>query len=56
MTLKKTLEEKREALAKRDMEILDGESLFHIFLHGCTGYNNMSDEEVEELYLMFFSE
>jgi len=47
-----TTKEKREALAKRDMETWNGDStaLYDIAMHGCKGYANLSEEVINELY------
>ena len=45
---------KREALARRDAEMWDESDMYDIAMEGCWGYNNMNDEEVENLYSTYF--
>jgi len=45
-----TAEEKREALAKRDAVQLSYRECFEIFMNGCKGYTNYTDEEIDEMY------
>lgn len=45
-----TIQEKRETLAKHDADNCDSwdyATIYDIMLNGCTGYNNMTDEEIE---------
>jgi hypothetical protein len=45
-----TIDEKRILLAEAEYETLDSGELLDVLLEGCKGYNNMTDDEVEEQY------
>ena len=49
-----TIEEKRFALAKRDIEQSGDSTLFDVFMDGCIGWNNFDDDFVEEQYKEYF--
>lgn len=48
--------EMKSALADRRMDLLDFHSTYNILLQGCKGYDNMSDEEIEEQYIAYFGD
>ena len=50
------VDEMREILAERTMESLDYHTTYCILMEGCQGYDNMSDEEIENQYLEHSSE
>ena len=45
-----TMDEKRQALAEGEFDALSHGDMLELLLEGCTGYNNMPDEEIEEQY------
>ena len=45
-----TNQEKREPLAMDDADNWGFMTTYDVALEGCTGYNNMTDEEVSQLY------
>jgi hypothetical protein len=44
------VDEMREVLVERRMESLDYNTTYCILREGCQGYNNMTDEEIENEY------
>jgi len=48
-----TTQEKREILANAKREMYE-DMLYNIFMDGFIGYNNMTDEEINELYEEIF--
>lgn len=48
----------REELAQREVELLqdDAEALYQLLTDGCTGYDNMDEDEIREQYEEFFGE
>tara|TARA_Y100000356_G_C11194574_1_gene254130 strand:+ start:155 stop:400 length:246 start_codon:yes stop_codon:yes gene_type:complete len=53
---KMSIEEMKSALADREMDLLDFHSTYSILREGCKGYDNMSDEEIEEQYITYFGD
>jgi len=51
-----TIAEMKVALAEREMEILDYNTTYCVLMEGCRGYDNMSDEEIEEQYITYFGD
>ena len=51
-----TTDEKRDALACRDIDILTESDLLSIMIDGCTGYKNMTIEEIDDLYTNLIEE
>jgi len=49
-----TIQEKREALAHRDAENWGYRTIYDVALEGCVGYNNMTNEEINELHKDIF--
>jgi len=45
-----TIQEKREALARAVIEQYEDSLLYDILMDGCTGYNNMSDADIDREY------
>ena len=43
-----TTDEMKSALADREMELLDFHTTYCVLMEGCRGYDNMSEEEIEE--------
>ncbi len=46
----------RTKLALHEVENMEDDSLFDILMQGCTGWNNMSDEEVVEHFDTVFGD
>ena len=44
----------RQELAAAEAENLDADDWLEILMDGCQGYNNMSDNEIEEIHHMHF--
>ena len=53
---KMTRDEMKSALADREMDLLDFHTTYCVLMEGCKGYNNMSDEEIEEQYITYFGD
>jgi len=53
---KMTRDEMKSALADREMDLLDFHTTYCVLMEGCRGYNNMSDEEIEEQYITYFGD
>lgn len=51
-----TTDDMKSALADRQMDLLDFHSTYCLLMGGCKGYNNMSEEEVEEQYITYFGD
>ena len=51
-----SIDEMKTALAEREMNLLDFSSTHSILMDGCKGYNNMSDEDIEEQYITYFGD
>ena len=51
-----TVDEMKSALVDREMELLDFGSTYYILMQGCKGYDNMSEEEIEEQYITYFGD
>jgi hypothetical protein len=51
-----SIDEMRSALADREMDLLDFHSTYCLLMDGCKGYDNMSEEEVEEQYITYFGD
>ena len=45
-----TTQEKREALAGHNVLCWVDNAIHEVALNGCEGYNNMTDDEINELY------
>jgi len=46
----------KSALADREMDLLDFHTTYCILMEGRRGYDNMSDEEIEEQYITYFGD
>ena len=53
---KMTRGEMQSALADREMDSLDFNMTYCILMEGRTGYNDMSDEDIEEQYITHFGD
>ena len=53
---KMTRYEMQSALADREMDLLDFHTTYCLLMDGCKGYNNMSEEEIEERYITYFGD
>ncbi len=53
---KMSIEDMKSALADREMDLLDFHATYCILREGCKGYDNMSDEEIEEKYITYFGD
>ena len=53
---KMTRDEMQSALADREMELLDFHTTYCVLMEGCRGYDNMSEEEIEEQYITHFGD
>ena len=53
---KMSIEEMKSALADREMDLLDFHTTYSIIMGGCKGYDNMSDEDIEEQYITYFGD
>ena len=53
---KMSIEEMKSALADREMYLLDFHTTYSILMGGCKGYDNMSDEDIEEQYITYFGD
>ena len=53
---KMTRYEMQSALADREMDLLDFHTTYCLLIDGCKGYNNMSEEEIEERYITYFGD
>ena len=53
---KMSIEEMKSALADREMVLLDFHTTYSILMGGCKGYDNMSDEDIEEQYITYFGD
>lgn len=51
---KESINKMREALALRDIEISEHDTLYDVFLFGCPGWKNFTDEQVKEAYFNAF--
>ena len=51
-----TVDEMKSTLVNREMELLDFGSTYSILREGCKGYDNMSDEDIEEQYITYFGD
>ena len=51
-----SIDEMKSALADREMELLDFHTTYCVLLEGCRGYDNMSDEDIEEQYVTHFGD
>jgi len=51
-----TTDDMKSALADRQMDLLDFHSTYCLLMDGCKGYDNMSEEEVEEQYITYFGD
>ena len=51
-----SIDEMKSALADREMELLDFHTTYCVLMEGCRGYDNMSDEEIEEQYITHFGD
>ena len=49
-----TTDEKRERLAQHDIEILVTRDIYSILMDGCSGYNSMDSETINEIYEEIF--
>ena len=46
----------RDKLADAEYETIQWSDIYEILMDGCQGYNNMSEEKIEELYEIHFGE
>ena len=53
---KMSIDEMKSALADREMDLLDFHTTYSILMGGCKGYDNMSDEDIEEQYITYFGD
>lgn len=53
---KESINKMREALALRDVETSEHDTLYDVFLFGCPGWENFTDQEVKEAYFEVFGE
>ena len=53
---KMTRDEMKSALVDREMDSLDFNMTYCILMEGRTGYNDMSDEDIEEQYVTHFGD
>ena len=53
---KMSIEEMKSALADREMDLLYFHTTYSIIMGGCKGYDNMSDEDIEEQYITYFGD
>ncbi len=53
---KMTRGEMQSALVDREMDSLDFNMTYCILMEGRTGYNDMSDEDIEEQYVTHFGD
>jgi hypothetical protein len=53
---KMTRGEMQSALVDREMDSLDFNMTYCILMEGRTGYNDMSDEDIEEQYITHFGD
>jgi len=51
-----SIDEMKSALADREMDLLDFHTTYCMLMEGCKGYDNMSDEEIEEQYITYFGD
>jgi len=51
-----SINEMKTALAERQMNSLDFSWTHSILMNGWKGYNNMSDEDIEEQYITHFGD
>lgn len=51
-----SIDEMKSALADREMDLLDFHTTYCMLMEGCKGYDNMSDEEIEEQYTTHFGD
>ena len=51
-----SIDEMKSALADREMELLDFHTTYCVLMEGRRGYDNMSDEEIEEQYITHFGD
>jgi hypothetical protein len=51
-----TTNDMKSALADREMGSLDFHTTYGVLMDGCKGYNNMSDEDIEEQYITYFGD
>ena len=51
-----SIDEMKSALADREMDLLDFHTTYCMLMEGCKGYDNMSDEEIEEQYTTYFGD
>lgn len=51
-----SIDEMKSALADREMDLLDFHTTYCMLMQGCKGYDNMSDEEIEEQYITYFGD
>ena len=53
---KMTRDEMKSALVDREMDSLDFNMTYCILMEGRIGYNDMSDEDIEERYITHFGD
>jgi hypothetical protein len=53
---KMTRDEMKSALVDREMDSLDFNMTYCILMEGRTGYNDMTDEDIEERYITYFGD
>ena len=53
---KMTRDEMKSALVDREMDSLDFNMTYCILMEGGTGYNDMTDEDIEERYITYFGD
>jgi hypothetical protein len=53
---KMSTQEMKSALADREMDLLDFHTTYSLLMEGCKGYDNMSDEDIEEQYITYFGD
>ena len=46
----------RDMLCDAEYETIQWSDIYEILMDGCQGYNNMSEEKIEELYEIHFGE
>jgi hypothetical protein len=51
-----SIDEMKSALADREMDLLDFHTTYCMLMDGCKGYDNTSDEEIEEQYITHFGD
>jgi hypothetical protein len=50
MYSKDQIDKMKDALTLREMDNIDDGSLYDVLMNGCTGYDNMEDEDIINFY------